>query len=59
MGYGAMTRTTKVQRVESRPGSEAFQYVGYIDGVAAHVSSKLWRHRADCARAAKQWEHKS
>jgi hypothetical protein len=51
-------RTTKVMRCEARPGSEAFQYFGYEDGVAVYQSTKLWRRRADCARAAKQWERK-
>jgi hypothetical protein len=54
-----MTRTTKVSRCEARPGSAAWQYFGYENGVAVYQSSKLWRHKADCARAAKAWERKA
>lgn len=53
-----MGRTTKICAIEARSGSGAYQYFGYEDGVAVYQSTKLWRHRADCARAAKAWERK-
>jgi len=51
-----MTRTTKVHKTVTSTGSPAFQYFGYQDGVAVHQSTKLWRYRADAARAARRWE---
>lgn len=51
-----MTRSVKVSKTYTPTGSPAFQYFGFENGVAVYQSTKLWRYRADCNRAAKRWE---
>jgi len=49
-----MNRTYKVMTAQASQ-SLAWQFIGFENGKAVYQSRKLWRHQADCARAAKRW----
>ena len=36
-------------------GQKTYTYHGYDNGVCIFNSSKHWRHKGDCTRAAKAW----